>query len=229
MRGFAHGLPRIARGGFGFAHGLPMKGPEQAPRLVFGVPNVLRVIELNPSFLIRLCKAAVLVVGVGLSLALNAPPAAAQSEDQIKAAFLFNFARYVEWPDSAFASGSDAVRICMVGSGDFAGVVSSTVSGKSVGDRSVEVDTPADLSAASGCHILYVGESFDGDPTAVATSVEPASVFTVADRAGFATSGGIANFIRTDNKVRFEINPGAAKKAGLKVSSRLLRLAKVVK
>jgi len=189
---------------------------------------VFRVIELNRKFLIRLRQAAISAASVGLCFALYAAPASAQSEDQIKAAFLYNFARYVEWPDSAFASGSDAVRICMVGSGDFAAVVSKTVSGKSVGDRSVEVDTPANLAAASSCHILYVGDSFDGNPQEVAASVEPASVFTVADREGFATGGGIANFIRTDNKVRFEINPGAAKKVGLKVSSRLLRLAKVV-
>ena len=190
---------------------------------------MFRVIELNRTFLVCLRTAALFVVSAGLCLVLYAPPAAAQSEDQIKAAFLFNFARYVEWPDSAFASGDAAVRICMVGSGDFAGVVSNTVSGKSVGDRAVKVDTPADLSAASTCHILYVGSSFDGNPSGVAESVGPASVFTVADREGFATAGGIANFIRTDNKVRFEINPGAAKKVGLKVSSRLLRLAKVVK
>ncbi len=63
----------------------------------------------------------------------------------------------------------------------------------------------------------------------MAASVSGSNVFTVADRAGFARGGGIANFIRANKKIRFEINPSAAKKAGLKVSSRLLRLAKVVK
>jgi hypothetical protein len=154
--------------------------------------------------------------------------ARAQSEDQIKAAFLFNFARYVEWPEAAFAGPDDAVKICMVGAASFAGVVSQTVSGKTVENRSVEVDTLVGLSESSGCHILYVGSGFASNPTEVASNVAGASVFTVADHEGFATGGGIANFIRTDNKVRFEINPSAAKKVGLKVSSRLLRLAKVV-
>jgi hypothetical protein len=152
----------------------------------------------------------------------------AQSEDQVKAAFLFNFARYVEWPADAFRDASQAMRICMVGSEGFAHVVSSAVSGKSVGDRAVEVDTPADLESAAGCHILYVGDDVEGLSREIVADLASAGVFTVSDRAGFAEGGGIANFIRADNKIRFEINPGAAKRAGLKISSRLLRLAKVV-
>lgn len=168
-----------------------------------------------------------LIIGC-FAAGISAPPAAAQSQDQIKAAFLFNFARYVEWPASAFSSADSAVRICLIGSKTFSEVVSSTVSGKSVGDRSVVVDTPAGLESASGCHILYVGEDMDTAASDVAASVDGANVFTVSDRRGFAANGGIANFIRADNKIRFEINPGAAKSAGLKISSRLLRLAKVV-
>jgi len=163
-----------------------------------------------------------------LLLCVSVSEATAQSEDQIKAAFLFNFARYVEWPVEAFAGPEDAVKICMVGAASFAGVVSKTVSGKSVENRPVAVDTLAGLSELSGCHILYVGAGIGFDPGEVASRAAGASVFTVADHEGFASRGGIANFIRADNKVRFEINPSAAKKAGLKISSRLLRLAKVV-
>jgi len=164
-----------------------------------------------------------------IALGVTADPARTQSEDQIKAAFLFNFARYVEWPDQAFDSGSAPVRICMAGASDFASIVSQAVGGKSVGDRAVEVVPGVGLEDASTCHILYVGGELEAGADVVASSVSGGHVFTVADRDGFAASGGIANFIRTDNKVRFEINPGAAKQAGLKISSRLLRLAKVVK
>lgn len=163
-----------------------------------------------------------------VALGLTATVARAQSEDQIKAAFLFNFARYVEWPDAAFSSGSTPVRICMAGADDFASIVSKAVGGKSVGDRAVEVASSVGLEDAGTCHILYVGAGLEADADVVASSVSGGHVFTVADREGFAASGGIANFIRADNKVRFEINPDAAKQAGLKISSRLLRLAKVV-
>ena len=166
-------------------------------------------------------------VVVCLALGL-APGAHAQSEDQIKAAFLFNFARYVEWPEDAFESPESAIRICLVGSRAFAGVVEGIVSGKSVGTRSVEVRRGDDLSAVDGCHILFVGSDLATNPGSVADRVSTASVLTVADQEGFASGGGMANFIRAESKVRFEINPGAAEKAGLKISSRLLRLAKVV-
>ena len=191
---------------------------------------MLRAIDRIPSnFDSAPSRLTAIVVVLWCLLIGAASVANAQSEDQVKAAFLFNFARYVEWPSDAFPSDDSAVRICMIGTNGFSGVVSNTVSGKSVGNRSVEVDTPADLSGASGCHILYVGEGIQAKANEVASSVAGANVFTVADRVGFAQGGGIANFIRTDKKIRFEINPGAAKKAGLKISSRLLRLAKVVK
>lgn len=159
---------------------------------------------------------------------LPAAIAFAQSEEQVKAAFLFNFARYVEWPEEAFASGDAAFRLCMAGSPGFADVVERTVSGKQVRDRSVRVAQVASLSESGGCHILFVGPGVDASPAEVADSVAGASVLTVADHAGFARDGGVANFIQVGKRVRFEINPVAADRAGLKISSRLLRLAKVV-
>jgi hypothetical protein len=176
----------------------------------------------------RLVSFVLTTVLLSSGLIAVAPAFGAQSEDQVKAAFLFNFARYVEWPVDAFADASQAVRICMLGTDGFAQVVSRAVSGKSVGDRAVEVDLPGDLESLAGCHILYVGDRVEAGPREIADRVGGASVFTVADRAGFARGGGVANFIRADNRIRFEINPGAAKRAGLKISSRLLRLAKVV-
>jgi len=189
---------------------------------------VSRTTELDRSVPGSLCRLASSLVVVALWVCIGAPVARAQSEDQVKAAFLFNFARYVEWPDASFDGPADALRICMVGEDRFADVVSSIVSGKRVEDRPVAVDALAGLEGAASCHILYVAESFAAPASAIAARLRGSSVFTVSDRAGFAARGGIANFIRSENKIRFEINPGAAKQAGLKVSSRLLRLAKLV-
>ena len=206
-----------------------MNRSEKAPRLSIGVMRVLRTtLSMRPTMVPMRRMLLGFVLGL-LVLGTAATSAWAQSEDQIKAAFLFNFARYVEWPDSAFSGPSAPVRICMAGADDFATIVSQAVGGKSVGDRAVDVVSGIGLADASACHILYVGAGLDGDASAVASSVSGGNVFTVADREGFAKTGGIANFMRADNKVRFEINPGAAKQAGLKISSRLLRLAKVVK
>lgn len=157
------------------------------------------------------------------------PPAWAQSEEQVMAAFLLNFARYVEWPKDAFDRGDAPVTICMMSSSGFGEVVSSTVAGKTVDDRPVSVDHKSDLMQTRGCHILFIGRDLGQSPESAARALDGSSVFSVADLQGFASAGGIANFYREDNRIRFEINPDAAKKAGLKISSRLLRLAKVVK
>lgn len=171
--------------------------------------------------------AALLVLVAGL--VAFAPLAAwAQSEDQIKAAFLFNFARYVEWPEDAFDGPEAPVKICMMSSVEFSDVVSKTVSGKTVSERPVEVASPGELGGATHCHILFVDESQPLTSAQVVQALDDASVFTVSDRGGFAQAGGVANFILVDNKIRFEINPRAARNVGLKVSSQLLRLAKVV-
>lgn len=162
-------------------------------------------------------------------LAVLAPRIAlAESAEQVKAAFLFNFARYVEWPESAFASAEAPIRICLIGGGDFAQVLTGAVSGRTVGARSVEVAALESLDGASDCHLLFFEEQAVAQGAAVAERIGSLAVFTISDRAGFAAEGGIANFILVDQKIRFEINQKAARRAGLKISSSLLRLAKLV-
>ncbi len=155
--------------------------------------------------------------------------ASAQSEDQVKAAFLFNFVRYVEWPSEVFENDGADVKICMLDADAFGRVVTQIVSGKSVGDRKVKIESIRSVDSARDCHLLYVGSPARETLSDLVSTLASAPVFTVSDAEGFAEGGGMANFFRADNKIRFEMNPGAAKKAKLKISSRLLRLAKVVK
>ncbi len=157
----------------------------------------------------------------------GASPLLAQSEDEIKAAFLLNFARYVEWPESAFSSLDSPVQICTLESDGFDSVVASTIEGKMIGPRSVEVAAVAGPEFAGGCHILFLGNGSRSGNEVVET-LRKSSVFTVGNDQGFAKQGGIANFYRVGNRIRFEINPNAAQDAGLKISSRLLRLARLV-
>jgi hypothetical protein len=171
---------------------------------------------------------AAAVIAMVAAFLLVVPGASAQSEDQIMAAFLFNFARYVEWPEDAFDRNDMPVNICMLSSKEFGEIVSETVSGKTVADRPVVVHWTADLPETAGCHILFIGREFDRPHADAVAVLDGMSVFTVADQEGFARAGGIANFFRVENRIRFEINPHAATKARLKISSRLLRLAKVV-
>ena len=172
-------------------------------------------------------RLAIGAVGLMLSM-LTSSLVQAQSEDQIKAAFLLNFARYVEWPASAFAKAGDPVRICLLGADDFESVVSATVKGKTVGGRAVSVASIEAPSASKPCHILFLGTDIASAQDVVG-AVGTSSVFTVSNDEGFAKNGGVANFFRAKKRIRFEINPKAAEVAGLEISSRLLRLAQLVK
>jgi len=220
------------RQGFSFEAELPMDSSVEVPCVTTGVRSVPRANETKKRERLR----AVKPFGVGLVLIgsllagslLVAPKAHAQSEDQIMAAFLFNFARYVEWPKDAFDERRSPVEICILRADEFADVVSTTVSGKSVARRPVVVRPVSDLPPSGPCHILFIGRDSKISHADAVVALRGQSVFAVADREGFASEGGIANFFRADSRVRFEINPTAAKSVGLKISSRLLRLAKVV-
>lgn len=168
---------------------------------------------------------AALVTGLLLSL----PSLAwAESEGQVKAAFLFNFARYVEWPPETFEGEAAAIRLCVIGETAFQRIIAETISGRSVGTRQVAVEKVEGLEAAEACHLLFLDAGVPLPPSVVADRLGGHAVFTISDRPGFAADGGVANFIFVDQKIRFEINPAAARRAGLKISSSLLRLAKLV-
>lgn len=152
----------------------------------------------------------------------------AESEDQVKAAFLFNFVRYVEWPAGSFAGPDAAIRICLIGGDGFEDVLAEAVTGRSVGERSVEVSAVEALDGVAGCHLLYLGHGASATGARVAEALGSKPIFTISDRDGFAQEGGIANFMLVDQKIRFAINPDAGRRAGLRISSSLLRLATLV-
>ncbi|MFN3650894.1 MAG: YfiR family protein [Armatimonadota bacterium] len=173
-----------------------------------------------------LALAALLAAASGL---LCLPRAEAQDprEYSIKAAYLYNFARYVDWPQQALPENGNLV-VGVIGKDPF-GPALNTLSGKNVKGRNVVVrrfDTPRE---ASRCHVLFIPESERSRLPQILEAVKDESVLTVSDISGFARSGGMINFKSEDNRIRFEINPGAAERAKLSLSSQLLKLAKVVR
>jgi hypothetical protein len=158
------------------------------------------------------------------SVALAPAVGWAVSEYQVKAAFLLNFGKYVEWPASAI-QGND-LDICVLGRDPFGATLDETVAGRTVGNRAVKARRVSSVAGASGCNILFVSRS--DEATAVASSLSGSPVLLVGEQDHFAREGGMINFVEVDNKVRFEINEAAAKKAGLKISSQLLKLATIV-
>lgn len=147
-----------------------------------------------------------------------------QLEYLVKAAFLYNFMKFVEWPKTAFKGDNAPIRVYVFGASPF-GPALDSVQGKKVGARTVRITVGEDLSAAETCQMLFIARSSPVPFRNILDRVKDKPVLTVADTEGFCEAGGGIKFLIAGNKVRFEINQSAAKRAGLKVSSQLLKLA----
>jgi hypothetical protein len=153
------------------------------------------------------------------------------TEYELKAAFLFNFAKFIDWPDKSFADGQSPFLVCVIGRDPFGSVLDTYLSGKMIGGRTVAVDRfPAAGSAviAHRCQIAFISSSEQGHFREVIDSFQGQNILLVGDGDGFATSGGTIEFLLEQEHVRFAINPDAADRADLKVSSKLLALAEIV-
>lgn len=146
-------------------------------------------------------------------------------EYQIKAAFLFNFAKFVEWPSDAFPNANSPIIVGVLGKNVFGHYLEDTIQGKTVQNRPFVLKELKSVDDAVHCHILFVSPSMSDDFSRVIKDLHNASVLTVSETDQFLKAGGMINFIIEDNKVHFQINDGAAKAAGLKISSKLLSLA----
>ncbi len=153
-------------------------------------------------------------------------PAQAPSsgEYRIKAEYLANFAKFVEWPDGAFASEDRPFVIGVVGTYLFGTSLSEAVSGKTVRGRKIKIRILTAKDNLRDCQILFIGVS---DPKRLA-SLQWANVLTVGETDGFLQAGGAINFLVEQERVRFEVNLGGAARARLKMSSQLLGMARTV-
>jgi len=157
----------------------------------------------------------------------TAPPAKISREYLIKAAILYNFAKFAEWPAAAFSSDSAPLRICVIGNDPF-GPALDSLDGKTVRNRPLVTGSIASVEEAAACHILFVSASEKDRLEAILDTLGALPILTVADMSQFTTSGGIVALKKAEDRSRLEINVGAADKARLKLSSKLLRLASTV-
>jgi hypothetical protein len=149
-------------------------------------------------------------------------------EYQVKAAFLLNFAQFVEWPEAAF-SGSDApLCIGILGDDPFGPAVEQVLNGESIGNHKLTIKRAQRIEDLTNCQMVFVCKSENKRVQETLDKVGSHPVVTVSEVPGFAEQGGTINFYREQNKVRFEINAASALKSGLKISSQLLRLGKIV-
>ena len=160
------------------------------------------------------------------------PDAYAQSaslrEYEIKAAFLYNFIKFIDWPSEVLPETSDTMTVCVLSDDPF-GEALESIKGKTVKGRRLAIRRIEPVRDLESCHVLFIGAAEEKRLPQVMQSLRGSSVLTVGEMERFVQSGGIINFVVERNKVRFEINVNSAERARLKLSSQLLSLARVVR
>jgi hypothetical protein len=168
---------------------------------------------------------------VALGLMLAGRPFAQASKPldyEVKAVYLHNFGRFVMWPPTDAAADAP-FNICVLGRDPFGQTLDATVAAELIDGKPVMTRRIARVEELTGCRIVFVSLSEDHQVPAIVRTLERAGVLTVSDMPRFVDRGGMIQFVSADNKVRFQINIAAAQRAGLALSSELLRVAVSVK
>jgi hypothetical protein len=173
-------------------------------------------------------RAPVPVIFLAILIAQASLAQTPQVEYQIKATFLFNFAKYVEWPNQAFPHPDSPFMICLAGD-PFEGAVEQTVAGERLDGRPFIVKHIVLGDNVRECHMLYIAASEARRSGEMIGAVRNLPILTVGEPEDFINTGGMIRFTENAHRIRFQINPDAAERASLKVSSRLLRLADIVR
>ncbi len=173
--------------------------------------------------------ATILAVMLGGLFCATAARAQAPTEYQVKAAFLFNFTKFVEWPASAFRSGSATIQICLVGEDPLGKALEDLVKGQQVGGRSLAVRRLAQSPRDDNCQMAFLAGLDKGRAEQILAPLKSLPILTVVDHEDGGDAGAMIAFVVEDNKVRFNINLDTVERAGVKLSSKLLKLAKAVR
>lgn len=150
------------------------------------------------------------------------------SEYDVKAAFLFNFTKFVEWPQGSFEDSQAPIVLGIVGDDPFGDSLVRMIMGQKVQGRSLIIRRERIGDDLRRCHVLFVSVSEREHAARILASVQTASVLTVSDMEGFAEAGGVMQFVTQDDRVRFLVNLDAATQARLRLSAKLLALARVI-
>ncbi len=184
-------------------------------------------------------KCSVLMV-LAASAALTPTPAVrAQEIDEakalkVKAAYLYNFAKFIQWPDNAFEDETTPFVIGVLGDDPFGQILDATVKAKKIAQRAVKIrrlrwSMQVDRAKLKDCHVLYISNSEQRRLKDILATLEDQPVLLVADIGGFASDGGMIGFVLENQRLIFEINREALEHTKLKASAKLLKLARIVK
>ena len=177
------------------------------------------------------CSVNVAVLVAVAWLAVVCPSQAQQrrfNDREVKAVFLFNFAQFTEWPPRAFSDPQSPIVIGILGEDPFGRALDDVVTGEAVRNRQLVIERLRRVEDIKTCHILFISPSEAGKYEQILARLQGRPILTVGDTEGFSTQGGMIRFLTEQNRIRLRINVGAARGAGLSISSRVLRAAEIV-
>jgi hypothetical protein len=198
--------------------------PRQAVMQFISQNGALPEVRRHPLF--RRSHGVCIALFLATFLSLTAPSRAQDprpSESQVKAAYLFNFSKFVRW--NASSERSDSLVICALGRSSFGTVLDATVKGETINGRRVVAREVPTLQEAAGCQVLFVSASEEGHLGAVLAATKRMGALSVSDIPRFAERGGMIAFVKQQERIRFEVNVAPMESAGITVSSELLKVA----
>lgn len=150
-------------------------------------------------------------------------------EARVKGAFIFNFVQFTSWPDGTFPKADSPIIVGIVGTTSVSQVLDAIAAQKLVNGRRIELHQFNSTDDLTACHVVILGPDMHDNADRIMRAIRSKEILTIADFDGFTDAGGIIQFFVEDNKERFEVNTLAAERAHLQLSSKLLKLAKVVR
>lgn len=151
------------------------------------------------------------------------------TEYELKAAYLYNFARFVEWPAASESAKNASFAICVIGQDPFGTALDGVVARETIDGKPVITKRIAKPQDAAACRVLYISSSEDSQLKAILSALDKSGVLTVSDIPQFSQRGGMIEFVPEGSRIRFEVNLASAEDAGLILSSDLLKVATSVR
>ena len=164
-----------------------------------------------------------------LSVAGLHAQSAKPTDYDVKAAYLFNFGRFIEWPTQVTTSRNEHFTVCVLGRDPFGPGLDSTLAGETIGGKSVVAKRISNPQESDDCRIIFLSPAEGGHLKKIVAELDKKAVLTVSDMPEFAQLGGMIQFVLEGKKVRFEVNLAATQRAGLTLSSELLKVATTVR
>ena len=191
--------------------------------------SLLRAWRRTASCHLRAVSGVCLLIGaLLLSSRFETSAQAAIRPEQLKAAFLFRFAQFTQWPPEAFSAPGSPLVLGILGEDPFGEYLDEIVRGEQVQDRPFVIQRYRRFSEMRTCHVLFISPSETARLDQILAALGDRSILTVAEAEGFAGRGGMIEIINSEGRIRLRINPAAAKAARLTLSSKLLRPAEIV-